>query len=613
MHSLFENLKRIAEVNLLDLKMSTALQRAVMERNVGLVKSLLDSGEDPNESPLDVSPLMLAVLVSDNDIVKLLVSNPYIPADPNFGHEARDLLIHYAVQDGNIALVELLLTESVIKVDVNVVGSDGCTPLALAVKKKNFVIVRLLLHASSNPNLCDYNGNAPIHYAIHNEDMVLVKLLLSEPVIKVDVNLQDSDVCTPLALAVKTKNFAIVKLLLEAESDPNICDYDNYTPIDHAIELGDIALVQLLLNESLIELDVNAGKYDGFTSLSLAVQMKNFAIVKLLLESGSDPNIMDSGGYTTIHYAVVYGDTAMVKLLLTESLIKVDVNIEQHEGDMPLTIAIRRSDAAIAELLIEAEADMNCPRAFTEAVRQENLNMCKLLIEHGYDVSMPLSDNCHSAVHLAAMFNVDIVRYLVEKCAADIFTEPGRLLENAVIKDKPEVLDYLLQHAYKLRGDEAWWGHKYPGPLHKAVNHQSVLSIPVLLRWGFNNDVFNMLVLDVGYILRHFLTGLHNQHESIINRNITVMKLLKQLYPHNLQDERFLWYIENRNTNELMKNFLMELYRESKHPSRLNIMCRTKIFQQLGYNPIPKADKLPLPRNLINFVQFRDVEELYVA
>ena len=580
--------------------MSTALQRAVMERNVGLVKSLLDSGEDPNESPLDVSPLMLAVLVSDNDIVKLLISNPHTPADPNFGHEERDLLIHYAVQEGNIALVELLLTESVIKVDVNAVGSDGCTPLTfavikknleivrlllhassnpnlcdyngyapihyavhyedmmlvtllltesvikvdvnsvgsdgctpltlavikknleivrlllhassnpnlcdyngyapihyavhyedmmsvtllltesvikvdvnsvgsdgctpltLAVIKKNFDIVRLLLHASSNPNLCDYNGYAPIHYAVHYEDMMSVTLLLTESVIKVDVNLQDSEGCTPLALAVKTKNFAIAKLLLEAESDPNICDNDVFTPIDHAVAHGGIALVRLLFNESLIELDVNAHRDDGWTSLSHAVQMKDFAIVKLLLESGSDPNIMDSYGYTTIHYAVEYGDTAMVKLLLTESLIKVDVDIEQqHEGDTPLTIAIRQNDTAIAKLLIEAGADINCPRAFIVAVRQENLNMCKLLIEHGYDVNMPLSDKCHSAVHLAAKFNVDIVRYLVEKCAADIFAEPGRLLKNAVIKDRPEVLDYLLKHAYKLRGDEAWWGYKF--------------------------------------------------------------------------------------------------------------------------------------------------------
>ena len=592
--------------------MSTALQRAVMERNVGLVKSLLDFGENPNESPLDVSPLMLAVLVSDNDIVKLLISNPHTPANPNFGHAERDLLIHYAVQEGNIALAQLLLTESVVKVDVNCVGSDGCTPLALAVKKKNFEIARLLLHASSNPNLCDYNGNAPIHYVIHNEDLTLVTLLLTESVIKVDVNLQDSDGCTPLALAVKTKNFAIVKLLLEAESDPNICDYGDLTPIAHAIQYGDIALVMLLLNESLIELDVNINKGNGCTSLSLAVEMKNSTIVKLLLESGSDPNIMDFEGNTTIHYAVAFGDIAMVKLLLTESLIKVDVDIEECTGYSPLAIAISQNHAAIAKLLIKAGADINCPRAFTKAVRRENLNMCKLLIEHGYDVNMPLLGRYHSAVHLAARYNVDIVRYLVEKCAADIFTEPGTLLKYAVIRGRPEVLDYLLQHAYKLQGDEIWWGYEFQIPLLEALRHESVFCISVLLRWGLNNDVFDIVVLDLEFILRHFLDVFQNQHVSI-NVYVTAITLLKQLYPHCLQDEWFVWYTDIRNTNKFMGKFLRKLYKERKNPSRLNIMCRTKIFQQLGYNPIPKAEKLSLPRSLTNFVQFRDVEDLYVV
>ena len=216
------------------------------------------------------------------------------------------------------------------------------------------------------------------------------------------------------------------------------------------------------------------------------------------------------------------------------------------------------------------------------------------------------------------MFNVDILRYLVEKCNADICAEPVRLVENAIIKDNPEVLDYLLQ---QLQGDEVWWhwGYKFPGPLHEALNYRSVTCISVLLRWGLNNAVFNIPALNLGYILKHFLFVTPHKHVSI--KDITVIKLLKQLYPHSLQDEWLIWYIKARNDDRVsfcqcLKNaldkFLVELYRESKNPSRLNVMCRTKIFQQLGYNPIPKAKKLSLPRNLINFVRFRDIEDLYV-
>ena len=553
MYYLFQRLKRIVKVKLLHLKMSMALPRAVMKRHVRLVKRLLDRGEDPNESPLGISPLILAVLVSDNEIVKLLISNPSTPANPNVGDEKRgELLIHYAVQECDVALAELLLTESLIKVDVNAVGPDGCTPLALAVKMKNTVIV---------------------------------------------------------------------KMLLEAESDPNICDNDGCAPIYHAIQHGDIEMVQLLLDKSLIKLDVNISY--GCSPLSFAVKMKNFTIVKLLLEAEADPNVIDSNGYATIHYAVYYRDIAIVKLLLTESFIAVNVNFEQRKGNTPLIIAIRQNNTAIASLLIEAGADINFISnmhgdyqytPFIQAVCQENLNMCKFLVKHGYDVNVPILHKrvYHSAVHLAAVVNVDIVRFLVEKCKADIFKEPGRLIENIIGNERPEVLDYLLHYAYKQRGDEVWWDYNFPGPLHEALNHQAVACISVLLRWGLNNAVFNIPVMDLGYILHHFSTLFPSRHISI-STCITVIKLFIYLYPQSLQDT---WFIENRNINEFsfppeMKKFLIEQYRERKNPFHLNVICRTKIFQQLGYNPIPKAEKLPLPRSLIHFVQFQDVEDLH--
>ena len=124
--------------------------------------------------------------------------------------------------------------------------------------------------------------------------------------------------------------------------------------------------------------------------------------------------------------------------------------------------------------------------------------------------------------------------------------------------------------------------------------------------------VFNILVMGLGYIIHHFSTQFPGRHIST-STYITFIKLLIQLYPQSLQDT---WFIENRNINEFsfppeMKKFLREQYRECDNPLHLNVICRTKIFQQLGYNPIPKAEKLPLPRCLINFVQFQDVEDLY--
>ena len=593
--------------------MSISLQTAVLDHNAELVKSLLDSGEDPNELPLDVSPMMLAACLSDLEIVKLLISNPHKPVDPN-------AFTHFAIKANNINLVDLLLTKSLIEVDVDFEGREGCTPLALAVNEKNGPIVKLLLEAESNPNIRDTDGYTPINNAIKNRDAFLVKLLLRESLIKVNVHSHTSEGYTPLGLAVYEKHFAITKLLLEAESDPNISDFDGYAPIHYAAQSGDIALVQLLLTESLIKVNVNLESCQGHTPLHLA---QKIAIVKLLLEVEADPNICDGDCYAPIHYAVQNGNSALVQLFLTESVINMNVDLQECTGCTPLVSAIRVDNVAIAKLLLDAGADIYFPNndwyyaPFRHALMEKKFNMCKLLIEYGYEVNMPTLDGCHSAVYLDEEYDVDSVRYLVEECKADIFAEQGKVIGDPISSKRPEVLDYLLQYGYELRGDEIWWKQRFPQILHEALCHRSLACIQVLLRWGLNNAAFNIQVLDLHFILQHFLK--FDSHTSLWMAApccfyVIVIKLLKEMYPQCLQEHSFIGIRNDLNRFSFcpeMKNLLPELYAERKDPARLNAICRTKIFQQLGYNAVSKAEKLPFPRSLINFVQFREVEDLY--
>ena len=49
-----------------------------------------------------------------------------------------------------------------------------------------------------------------------------------------------------------------------------------------------------------------------------------------------------------------------------------------------------------------------------------------------------------------------MIKFLVEEAGADIFEDHRRFLGLAIRYDNSEVLDYLLQHAYNLRGDDIW-------------------------------------------------------------------------------------------------------------------------------------------------------------
>lgn len=52
----------------------------------------------------------------------------------------------------------------------------------------------------------------PLHHAVHNQDIPMIKLLLTSP--KIDVNCKDGDGMTPLHLACLKDNVEIVKILL---------------------------------------------------------------------------------------------------------------------------------------------------------------------------------------------------------------------------------------------------------------------------------------------------------------------------------------------------------------------------------------------------------------
>ena len=145
-------------------------------QNIELTKSLLDIGVDPNNKPImtcqctkvfpGLPPILHIAKPSEHIsyrrlpaerlmMVKILITHPHRPANPNLPFKG-DSMIHCAIQDNDIDLARLLLSESRIKVDVNFVDQDGYTPLVHAMKKENFPIIKLLLDAGADLHLPCY-------------------------------------------------------------------------------------------------------------------------------------------------------------------------------------------------------------------------------------------------------------------------------------------------------------------------------------------------------------------------------------------------------------------------------------------------------------------------
>ena len=142
-----------------------SLHDAVKSNNLEQVKALLDGGVNPNEIDVINKPPVLFYACEQHNLemVKLLITHPHRPANPNirgkwgcekYGRKYEYLIMyiidHYGAHYEKIELTTLLLKEALI--DVNVDTKRHGTPLINAVFHNNMEMVELLLSAGADIN-----------------------------------------------------------------------------------------------------------------------------------------------------------------------------------------------------------------------------------------------------------------------------------------------------------------------------------------------------------------------------------------------------------------------------------------------------------------------------
>ncbi len=151
--------------------------------------------------------------ISDNNTklaLKLIENGAEINKDPEAYLEDSPLV--KAIEKNNLSVFKALLRRP--DIDVNIKGIQE-TPLTQVVENDNKQMLNALLKAKFNikPNLENNLGNAPLHTAVNNRNVEIVKKLIGHP--DIDINLKRSlDMLTPLDIA-KQKNYPEIIELLE--------------------------------------------------------------------------------------------------------------------------------------------------------------------------------------------------------------------------------------------------------------------------------------------------------------------------------------------------------------------------------------------------------------
>ncbi len=162
------------------------------------------------------------------------------------------------------------------------------------------------------------------------------------------------------------------RTLLEGGADADGQDADGNSPLMLAVWHGDAALVQLALAHHG---EIGHANSVGATALHFAVD--DAAKSKLLLDAGADPNAADRTGVTPLDLAVGRDDGGEVVALMLA-----------HGGDARRVDGrIGATAAATAQTLLARGANPRADEALVAAAVSGNVDVMKLLLEHGADVN----------------------------------------------------------------------------------------------------------------------------------------------------------------------------------------------------------------------------------
>ena len=204
-----------------------------------------------------------------------------------------------------------------------------------AFQYSSVVMRKLLLNRRElDINIQNQARETALWYAIHYRNYSIVKRLLEQPKVKMDIKHKYGR--TALYLAVFAGRIEFVYLLLLIGSNPDLQDDSGDSPWAWARQFNRPVIKMILSNDPDSDLFLRTQSLrDALLPLHQAVVYGSLAAVRRLLRR-RDPALdtQDRKGYTPIYLAVKSNRPKVVDLLLSHPYTKV--NCTDKDGNTPL-------------------------------------------------------------------------------------------------------------------------------------------------------------------------------------------------------------------------------------------------------------------------------------
>ncbi len=277
------------DVNAQNMSGKTALSDCCRSGKTEMANLLIINGADVNAADATGRTVLMDTVAGHNEgMLSLLLQSG---ANPLIQEMSGRNAYHEAALSGNINIIRMIRNAG-----GNPLSRDsyGETPFSLVLRTNDEKQIKEVL--GGNLNIVDSDGNTPVHIAV--ERKVPAKMLTMLLNMRYPVNQRNGKGVTPLYMAVAENLKTHANLLLERGANPYIATITNDTALSLALKSGNTTLLESIARHAATKTDMQG---DGI--LHYAARIANADTVRYLVGLGLDKKAKNISGETPAEMA----------------------------------------------------------------------------------------------------------------------------------------------------------------------------------------------------------------------------------------------------------------------------------------------------------------------